>query len=117
MHSGFAAVRQTFPMNLKRVKAGHEWSATAQGQVLRIDDLLCGLKARFGTPDSPFILGHRSIVDAFYAPVATRFRTYQVPVSAGLQAWYEAIFQDPYFAAWDHAAQLETWTIAETDAV
>jgi glutathione S-transferase len=117
MHSGFAAVRQTFPMNLKRVKAGHEWSDAVQYQVERIDHLLCGLKARFGTSDSPFIMGRRSIVDAFYAPVATRFRTYQVPVSTGLQAWCEAIFQDRDFTAWDQAAQLETWTIPETDAV
>lgn len=117
MHSGFAAVRQTFPMNLRRVKVGHEWSDAVQYQVERIDHLLCGLKARFGTSDSPFIMGRRSIVDAFYAPVATRFRTYQVPVSTGLQAWCEAIFQDPDFTAWDQAAQLETWTIPETDAV
>jgi glutathione S-transferase len=110
-------VRQTFPMNLKRVKAGHEWSDAVQYQVERIDHLLCGLKARFGTSDSPFIMGRRSIVDAFYAPVATRFRTYQVPVSTGLQAWCEAIFQDRDFTAWDQAAQLETWTIPETDAV
>lgn len=116
MHSGFAAVRQTFPMNLRRVKVGHEWSDAVQYQVQRIDDLLCGLKARFGSAGSPFIMGDRSIVDAFYAPVATRFRTYQVPVSAALQAWCDAIFQDPNFAAWDQAAQLETWIIPETDA-
>jgi len=115
MHSGFAALRQAFPMNLRRVKVGHIWAEPVQAQVQRIDALLSGLKGQFGQAGGPFIFGHRSIVDAFYAPVATRFRTYQVPVSAVVQDWCEAIFQDADFAAWDEAAQLETWTIAETD--
>ncbi|GBF57844.1 glutathione S-transferase GST-6.0 [Candidatus Phycosocius bacilliformis] len=115
MHAGFAALRQGLPMNLKRVKTGHVWSEAVQFQVARIDALLCGLMDASGQPGGAYVLGQRSIVDAFYAPVATRFRTYQVPVSSRLQAWCETIFADPDFAAWDQAARMESWTIEETD--
>lgn len=50
-----------------------------------------------------------------YAPVCTRFRTYGIPIDKVAQAYSETIFADPDFAAWDKAAEAETWTMPHAD--
>ena len=57
----------------------------------------------------------RGIVDAMFAPVATRFRTYGVPLDAVAQAYCATIFADAAFQAWERAANAEAWTIPVTD--
>jgi glutathione S-transferase len=115
MHSGFAPVRQEMPMNLKRRKTGHNLSDAAKANVARIDTLLGGIAARFDGAHTGWLFGHPTIVDAFYAPVATRFRTYDIALSAPVQKWCETLFADPHFQVWEAEALLETWVIAETD--
>jgi glutathione S-transferase len=115
MHAGFAPVRQEMPMNLKRRKTGHTLSNAAKANVARIDALLNGLIERFDTAGSGWLFGQPTIADAFYAPVATRFRTYDVAVSPRLQNWCDTVFSDPEFKAWEREALAETWTIPETD--
>jgi glutathione S-transferase len=115
MHAGFAPVRQEMPMNLKRRKIGHALSDAAKANVARIDSLLGGLLERFDTVKSGWLFGRPTIADAFYAPVATRFRTYRVALSPQVQNWCETLFADPHFADWERAALAETWAIPETD--
>jgi glutathione S-transferase len=115
MHSGFAAIRKALPMNVKRVKRHHDLSAETQAQVERFDALLNGLITRFGGGEASWIFGHPTIADAFFAPVATRLRTYNVKVSAPVEGWCQTVFNDSAFRAWEAAARNETWTIAETD--
>jgi glutathione S-transferase len=115
MHAGFATLRKALPMNLKRVKRNHSLSPETQAQVERFDALLRGLIARFGDSESSWIFGHPTIADAFFAPVATRLRTYNVRVSAPVESWCQTVFSDSAFRAWEAAARNETWTIAETD--
>ena len=77
--------------------------ATAEN-VERIVELWRDLLRRFG---GPFLLGPQwSIADAFYTPVATRFRTYGIHLSdygdtgpAG--AYCERALQTPEFLAWE----------------
>jgi glutathione S-transferase len=115
MHSGFAPVRQEMPMNLKRRKTGHTLSPGAKANVARIDALLGDMLMRFDKAQSGWLFGSPTIADAFYAPVATRFRTYDVALSSRVQAWCETLFADTHFLAWEEEAIIETWTIGETD--
>ena len=117
MHAGFGAVRQEMPMNIKRRKTDHALSDAAKANVARIDALLSGLIQRFDTAGTGWLFGHPTIADAFYAPVATRFRTYNVGLSPLTQKWCDTLFADPVFQAWEQAALTETWTIGESDAV
>jgi glutathione S-transferase len=116
MHAGFAALRQNMPMNVRRVKQGHVPSDKARADVSRIDALLSTLRARFDTAGTGWLFGHRTIADAFYAPVATRFRTYGVTLSPATQKWCDVLFADAAFQEWERAALAETWTISESDA-
>jgi glutathione S-transferase len=44
-----------------------------------------------------------SLADAFFAPIAVRLRTYQVPLPAVDQAYVETVYQWPAFKAWQMA--------------
>lgn len=115
MHAGFAPLRQQFPMNIKRLKPGHTWDDAASANIARIESLLSGLAERFDPNGGGWIFGQRTIVDAYFAPVATRFRTYEVPLSPALNKWCATLFENSDFQAWEDAAKLETWAIGESD--
>ncbi|MGA0599384.1 glutathione S-transferase family protein [Caulobacter sp. KR2-114] len=105
MHGGFTSLRGECPMDLS-LKTVAELSEATQGNIRRISQLWNDLLGRFG---GPYLLGEWSIADAFYAPVATRFRSYGVHLSdygdpgpAG--AYCERLLQLPEFLEWEAAA-------------
>jgi glutathione S-transferase len=118
MHSSFAALRRDFGMNIRRrgeprrTPAGED----AMQDIARVQELWADLRARFGA-GGPYLFGQRSIADAMFAPVATRFRTYGVALEPASQAYADALLADAAFLEWQQAAELEPWTIPSTDAV
>lgn len=107
MHSGFAALRSHLPMDLKRTPKAVALPADALADIDRICVLWTDCRERFGQ-DGPFLFGHASIADAFYAPVAARLRGYAVPLPAEAAAYVETIYQWPAFQRWYRAALEET---------
>lgn len=108
MHSGFSALRNECPMDLSG-RHEIELSEATQKDIRRIVTLWNDLLARFG---GPFLVGEWSIADAFFAPVATRFRTYGVNLAdygdAGAgQAYLERLLDDPHYRDWHDAALAE----------
>ncbi|NQD93948.1 glutathione S-transferase family protein, partial [Pseudomonas sp. CrR25] len=77
MHSGFVALRSHLPMDLKRDQALDDIPAEAQADIQRVCELWADCRDRFGQ-DGPFLFGHASLADAFFAPVAARLRSYRV---------------------------------------
>lgn len=106
MHGGFAALRNQCPMNVGvRVEKGPHDAALAK-DVARIRELFEQGLARFG---GPFLAGNRfSALDAFFAPVAYRVRTFALDVGKG-QAWVEHMLAQPAMQEWEVAALAETW--------
>ncbi len=107
MHSGFQALRAECPMALDEQPRPQALSPAAQADVRRIVALWTEMLERFG---GPFLAGGWSIADAFFTPVATRFRTYQVDLAAhgdkGSAAAYGArLLATPEFLAWEADAQ------------
>lgn len=105
MHSGFASLRGECPMDLTLLSSV-EISEATQANVRRLVDLWSGLLTRSG---GPFLLGDWSIADAFFTPVATRFRSYGVKPSdygdTGEAGRYvERLLETPEFLAWETAA-------------
>ena len=110
MHAGFASLRGECPMDLTLTTTADLTEATARN-IRRIVELLGGLRDRFGA-DGPFLLGGWSIADAFYTPVATRFRSYGVKLSdygdqGAVGAYCAALLGTPEFKAWEQAALAE----------
>ena len=116
MHSGFAALRRDLSMNLRRRVRPPAFPEDTTSDIARIEELWAHVRARYGA-QGPWLFGARSIADAFYAPVATRFRTYQTALSGVAQAYCETIFADADFQDWDRAAAAEPWSISAADTL
>lgn len=116
MHSGFAALRRDGSMNVRRRAGRRDWPDDTRADIARLEELWSHLRKTYGA-GGPFLFGARSIADAFYAPVATRLRTYDVDVSPVARAYCDAIFADDAFRAWEADAVAETWTIPQADAL
>jgi glutathione S-transferase len=114
MHSGFAAVRRDLAMNIRRRTTPRDWPEDTLSDIARIQALWQSVRERHGS-GGPFLFGAKTIVDAFFAPVATRFRTYGVSLTPVCKAYSEAIFADPAFRACESAAAEEPWVIPSTD--
>ncbi len=106
MHSGFAALRTHLPMDLQRDQALAAIPADAQADIRRICELWADCRARFGQ-DGPYLFGHASLADAFFAPVAARLRSYRVELPEVAAAYVATIYQWPAFQRWYQAAQEE----------
>jgi glutathione S-transferase len=115
MHAGFSALRRDLSMNIRRrMAAPPPWAPDTQDDLARLFALWEDALARHG---GPWLFGHRSIADAFFAPVATRLRTYAVAPPPASAAYIAHLFADPDLQAWEQAALAEPWTIAQTDAL
>ncbi len=109
MHAGFAALRRHCPMNIEaslpavgaRVLAEHE---AVRRDLARIDAMWCEALADGG---GPFLFGDFGIVDAYYAPVVARTRTYGLPLSAAAQAYAERVWAAPGVSHWVEDALAE----------
>jgi glutathione S-transferase len=103
MHSGFASLRGECPMDLAAEPKDTELSEATHKDIRRIVALWNGLLSRFG---GPWLGGAEwGIADAFFTPVATRFRTYGVILSdygdTGPAGQYcERLLERPDFLAW-----------------
>lgn len=106
MHSGFMALRSHMSMDLARDQALAAVPAEAQADIQRVCKLWADCLQRFGQ-DGPFLFGHASIADAFFAPVAARLRSYRVALPAEAAAYVETIYQWPAFQRWYQAALQE----------
>lgn len=110
MHSGFAALRSNLTMNLKSRYRWKDSGPAVAKDIARIETIWAQCRNEFGK-QGPWLFGEFSIADAMYAPVATRFHTYSVPVSSTSQAYVETVMQLPAFKQWQAAALLETEVI------
>ncbi|UCL88256.1 glutathione S-transferase family protein [Pseudomonas sp. HS-18] len=106
MHSGFMALRSNMPMDLQRNQPLAEVPEAVAADIARIVELWALCRQQFGQ-DGPFLFGHASIADAFYAPVATRLRSYCVTLPIEAQNYVDAIYAWPAFLPWLDAAMVE----------
>lgn len=105
MHSGFFALRGNMPFDLSHDAPLSQTPSEVQAEIDRMAALWGECRA-LATESGPFLFGRVGLVDAFFAPIAVRLRTYQVPLSRVDAAYVETIYQWPAFKAW-HVAGLE----------
>ena len=110
MHSGFQALRQNMPMNIRRRSPGKGRAEGVAEDIARITELWGDCRERFGS-GGDFLFGRFSNADAFYAPVVTRFRTYAVDLDATCRRYSDAVLALPEMAEWCAAAEAEAATI------
>ncbi|WP_052153699.1 glutathione S-transferase family protein [Devosia sp. LC5] len=112
MHSAFLSLRNHAPMNLRASHPGKVNIDTISKDLHRLETLLGGLLTQSG---GPFLFGEFTAADAMFAPVATRIRTYGLPVSDLLNAYVEAIYSLPAFQEWLALALREPWVVDDDE--
>lgn len=114
MHSGFSGLRSAMTMNIRASLPGVGRTPQAQGDIGRICEMWENCLSDFGHHE--FLFGDFSIADAYFAPVATRFKTYDVFLGAALQAYVERVLSHPAVAQWIAAAKSEKEIISKYEA-
>jgi glutathione S-transferase len=112
MHSGFANLRSALPMNLKAHYPGFKVWAGAQGDIERVIAIWRDCLATYG---GPYLFGALTAADAMYAPVCTRFHTYDVRLDSDCTNYCTRIIEWPAMAEWVAAAREEPEEIEELD--
>ena len=110
MHSGYMDLRRHCTMNVRRSYAPAPLPAPVQADVDRIVRLWTEARTRFGTGDD-FLFGTYGAADLMFAPVATRVRTYAIPLPPIADAYVTALLAHPDVADWLAAAQDEPWVL------
>jgi len=115
MHAGFAAMRRDMSCNIRRrMASAPDWPADTRADLEQLFSLWTQALTRSG---GPFLFGQRSIADAMFAPMCTRLRTYAVATPSAVQGYCATIFADAAFQEWERAAEAESWTIEQTEAL
>jgi glutathione S-transferase len=114
MHSGFANLRSALPMNLKGRYPGFKVWAGAQADIDRVTAIWRECLGNYG---GPYLFGAKpTLADAMYAPVATRFQTYDVRLDRACQDYCENILTLPDMQEWIEAARAEDVAMEELEA-
>ena len=113
IHSGFANLRSALPMNLKVRHARFPIFSGAKPDIERIEAIWAECLDSYG---GPWLFGDQpTVADAMFAPVAERFLTYAVPVSATAAAYCQTINGWPLMREWIDEARIEPDEVEELD--
>ena len=113
MHGGFINLRSALPMNLRARHVGFKIFNGARSDIERITTIFEDCLSRSG---GPFLFGARPcLADVMYAPVCTRFRTYDVPLPYTSETYRDTILAWDLMREWSEAAANEPDEIEELD--
>jgi glutathione S-transferase len=113
MHSGFANLRSALPMNLKATHPGFKVWAGARGDIERVTAIWRDCIQRYG---GPYLFGATpTTADAMYAPVCTRFATYDVKLDPVAAAYCDQMLRFPAMLELVNAARTEPEEVEELD--
>ena len=107
MHSGFSALRNEMTMCIRERVDVRPWSPALVRDIARVIEIWNEGRRRFADA-GPYLCGAFSIADAFYAPVAFRFRTYAVEPEGAAGGYLQALLAHPFLREWEGAALDET---------
>jgi glutathione S-transferase len=116
MHSGFQALRNACPMNLRRPRKlppGGISEAVAK-DMARIESIWTQCRKTYGKGGS-FLFGKFTAADAMFAPVCARIDTFAIPVSRASRTYANAILATPAFQQWKKESADEPWIIEEDE--
>lgn len=113
MLSGFRALRNACPMNIRREPRAIALPDGVTDDVVRIETIWKEALARSG---GPFLFGAFSAADAMYAPVVNRFETYRLTEDEAVLAYIARVKAHPAWQKWQAAALAEPWIVPEDEA-
>ncbi|MBP1846625.1 glutathione S-transferase [Rhizobium petrolearium] len=113
MLSGFRALRNACPMNMRRPKRKLDLPEGVMDDVTRIETIWREMRAKSG---GPFLFSAFTGADAMFAPVINRFDVYDLVTDADTLAYMAAMKSHPAWVKWQEAALAESWIVPEDEA-
>lgn len=112
MHAGFGELRKAMWMNTRRRFAGKGRTPGAIADIARITTIWRTTRERFGA-GGPLLFGRSfTVADAMYAPVVSRFVTWEPELPDDAKAYVAAVWDHPLLREWRQAADAEPMTMA-----
>ncbi len=114
MHSGFEALRNAMPMNIRATGRQVADSPELRADIERVSALWAHCRDSYGA-HGPWLFGSFTLADAMYAPVALRFRTYGVDAGAAVAAYVQTVYSSDLMQPWiaDALAEVERIEVEE----
>jgi glutathione S-transferase len=113
MHGGFYNLRSALPMNLRARYPGFRVFTGARGDIRRVltiwNECFEAYRGRFLFGDQP------TLADAMYAPVCTRFVTYDIALEGKAAEYRDRIMDWAPMRQWAEEAKAEPMEIEELD--
>jgi glutathione S-transferase len=116
MHSGFQALRNECPMNVRARDRRVPATAEVQSDIARIDALWSDCRTRFGKSGG-WLFGDFSLADAMFAPVMFRFQTYGASLSAAAAQYLQHGLADPLVRQWQDECAREGHPLPTVDGI
>lgn len=106
MHAGFAELRRQYPMIFAETMPGIAPSPGTAAAIGRIVQIWREARAAHGGA-GPYLFGHFTIADCFYAPIVSRFRSYGVMLQGAERLYAETLWAHPAMQEWLKGAEAE----------
>ncbi len=114
MHSSYVNVRNELPMNCRKIFRNIQLSIEAEREIERIKTLWRYVRSQYGTKGQ-WLFGRYSIADAMFAPIALRFRGYDIPLEGVEHDYVQNVMEQPGIIEWIEAAKVEKEVIEEDE--
>jgi glutathione S-transferase len=113
MHGGFTALRAALPVNLNAFRPNFPIWSGVRADIARVTEIWRDCLAEYG---GPYLFGgHLTLADAMFAPVCTRFTTYDVDLDPASEAYRTRIMALPEMVEWLEEARKEPELVSELE--
>jgi len=115
MHSSYMGIRNRCPMDIRSQIDPIQPPPEVLSDLARLELAWRGARTASNAA-GPYLFGRWTVADVFFAPVASRCRTYGLPLSPDAAAYRDAVLAHPDMQAWSEMAKAESWRIPHEDA-
>lgn len=114
VHGGFVNLRSALPMNMTARHTDFPVFSGARADIVRITTIWRDCLGRSG---GPFLFGDSpTTADAMFAPICSRFTTYDIAVDAGCAGYRDTVLALPDVVEWTALAAAEPPEMRELEA-
>jgi glutathione S-transferase len=111
MHAGFVDLRRAMWMNTRKKFPGKGRTPEALADIARICAIWREAQQRYGA-GGPFLYGKQlNMADAMYAPVVSRFVTWEPELPEDAKAYVTAVWEHELLREWRRGADAESWVL------
>lgn len=109
VHSSFNALREAMPCNTRARNHRADISQQVRAEIARIADI-------WSRVQGDWLFGPFCAADIMFAPIAARFRTYDVELRGAAKAYEQRLLAHPLAVEWFALGQAEPMTIDRFEA-